>query len=313
MLQWEKTGAVLPENKPEVSMILIVGVTGVLGRETARQLLAAGHRVRGMTRHPESATDLQKLGVEIVQGDLIDKPSLERACAGVDSVLASAHSMMGTGKYKSEAVDDAGHRMLIDAAKAAGVKRFVYVSMQGATLNHTVDFIRNKAKAEAYLQSSGLSYTILRPPAFMEWHVHNLLGKSILDAGKVTIFGEGNNPTNFMAGKDIAHNAVLALTDPKLSGRILEMGGPDNLTKNQVAEMYGRFAGKTPKIAHVPPVMMRVMAPIVKPLNPVISRLMTASLWGDTTDQTFDPAAMLKEFPMRLTHVDEFIREQLKN
>jgi uncharacterized protein YbjT (DUF2867 family) len=198
--------------------------------------------------------------------------------------------------------------MLIDAAKAAGVKRFVYVSMQGVTLNHAVDFIRNKAKAEAYLQASGLGYVILRPPAFMEWHVHNLLGKSILDAGKVTIFGSGNNPTNFMAGKDIAH-----ITDPKLGGRIIEMGGPDNITKNQVAEMYGRFSGSTPKVSHVPPVVMRIMAPIVKPLNPVISRLMTASVWGDTTDQTFDPAAMLKEFPMRLTHVDEFIRERVKN
>jgi uncharacterized protein YbjT (DUF2867 family) len=89
-------------------MILIVGVTGVLGRETTRQLLAAGHRVRGLTRSPERAADLKELGAEIILGDLTNRTSLEKACKGVEAVLACAHQLMGTGRYKSEAVDDEG-------------------------------------------------------------------------------------------------------------------------------------------------------------------------------------------------------------
>jgi uncharacterized protein YbjT (DUF2867 family) len=73
-------------------MFLIVGATGVLGREATRQLLAAGYQVRAMTRNPESATDLKELGAEVIQGDLIDPPSLERACQGIEAVLAAAHS-----------------------------------------------------------------------------------------------------------------------------------------------------------------------------------------------------------------------------
>lgn len=291
-------------------MILIVGVTGVLGRETARQLLAAGQKVRGLTRFPENAADLQKAGVEIVYGDLIDKSTLERACRGVDAVLASAHQLMGTGKYTSRAVDDVGHRDLIDAAKAAGVKHFVYTSGQYACPEHPVDFYRTKAKIEAYLKASGLSYTILRPPAFMEWHVHNLLGKEIVDKGAATIYGSGNNPRNFMAGKDVAQIAVLALTDPRLKNRTIEMGGPDNVSNNQVAEMYARYSGKVPKLSHIPTGMMRVMAPIMGPIQPVPSRLMRFSVWTDTTDQTFCPDAMLKEFPMTLTHVEDFVRQK---
>ena len=149
-------------------MILIVGVTGVLGRETAHQLLAAGHQVRGLTRNPANAEDLKALGAEIVQGDLIDKASLERACQGVDAVMATAHQLMGTGNYTSKAVDDVGHHTLIDAAKAAGVQHFVYVSIQNVSPDHPLDFYRSKAKVEAYLKASGLSYTILRPPALME-------------------------------------------------------------------------------------------------------------------------------------------------
>lgn len=292
-------------------MILIVGITGVLGRETARQLLEAGYQVRGLTRTPANAEDLKQLGVEIVQGDLIDKDSIRRACQDVEAVLACAHQLMGTGKYKSEAVDNEGHRALIDAAKAAGVKHFVYTSIQHASPNHPTDFFRTKAKLEDYLMASGLSYTILRPPALMEWHVHNLLGASILATGKTTIFGSGNNPTNFMAARDVAHIAVIALTDPRKKGCIIEMGGPDNVTKNQIAEIYGLYSGKKPKVTNVPTGMMKVMAPIMRPFQPVISRLMTLSVWGDTTDQTFDNSSMLQEFPMNMTRVEDFVREQV--
>lgn len=292
-------------------MFLIVGVTGVLGHETARQLLAAGCQVRGLTRFPENAKDIEKLGAEIVQGDLIDTSSLWSACKGADAVLAAAHQLMGTGKYTSKAVDDEGHRVLIDVAKGSGVKHFVYTSAQHVSPDHPTDFYRNKAKVEAHLRGSGLSYTILRPPAYMEWHVHNLLGKSILETGKATIFGSGNNPANFMAARDVAHIAVLALTDPRLKNRILEIGGPDNVTRNQIAEMYGRFSGRQPKVSHVPTGMMKAMAPILRPVQPVISRLMNFSAWTDTTSQSFNPEAMLKEFPMTLTRVEDFIHEQV--
>ena len=83
-------------------MILIVGPTGILGRETARQLLGAGHHVRALVRTPAKAADLKEAGAEVVQGDLLDRQSLERACQGVESVLAAAHSMLGRGKYRSE-------------------------------------------------------------------------------------------------------------------------------------------------------------------------------------------------------------------
>ena len=53
---------------------------------------------------------------------------------------------------------------------------------------------------------------------------------------------------------------------------------------------------------------MKIMGPVLRPVQPVLSRLMAFSVWGDTTDQRFDPSAMLREFPMTLTHVDEFVR-----
>jgi uncharacterized protein YbjT (DUF2867 family) len=289
-------------------MILVVGANGFLGRESVRQLLAAGQQVRAAARVPDTVADLKQLGAEVVHADLIDPASLASACNGIDAVFVAAHSLMGVRKYASHLVDGAGHRALIDAAKAAGVKRFVYTSARGASPEHRVDFFRTKAGVEHYLARSGLGFTILRPTAFMEWHVHLLLGKSIVDSGKTTIFGSGNNPTNFIAVSDVAHFAVLALTNPQTSGKTLEVGGPDNITKRQVVQMYERFLGRSASVRYVPVAAMRIMAPLLQPFRPVLSRLMRAAVWSDTSDQTFDVGEIPPHYRGPLTHVEDFIR-----
>jgi NADH dehydrogenase len=293
-------------------MILIVGASGFLGREAAKMLLSQGQQVRLSVRTPAKVDDLKQLGAEVMQGDLIDPASLTRACQGVDRVFAAAHSMIGKGRYKSEAVDDTGHRALIDAAKAAGAAHFVYVSTLGAAPDHPVDFWRTKFHIEEYLKASGLSYTILRPSAFMEWHVHILNGKSILESGKTSLLGKGTKSRNFVAVRDVAQFAVLALTESKLQNRTLDVGGPGNFTNNQVAEMYGKLAGVTPKVSHMPPAMAKIMTIVLKPFEPGVSRIMYLnSLPDDAFSEKFDPAALLAEFPMRLTGLEEFIGERV--
>ena len=179
------------ERGPHVD--LIVGATGVIGRETARCLRAGGQSVRGMTRSGERARDLAARGVEPVIGDLVDAASLDRACAGVNAVVATAHSMLGRGKHRSEAVDDLGHRCLIDAAKRARVDVSSYLSALGAAPDHPIDFFRTKWAIEQYLAASGLAYTVLRPSALMEWHAHTLNGKSLLEKGRTVILGTGTS------------------------------------------------------------------------------------------------------------------------
>jgi NADH dehydrogenase len=193
-------------------MILIVGGSGFLGRKVAELLLSQGQQVRLLVRTPAKVDDLKQLGAEVVIGDLVYPPSLTQACQGVDRVFVAAHGFLGKGRYQSEAVDDAGYHALIDAAKAAGVAHFVYTSALGAAPNHPVDFWRTKHRIEEYLKASD---TILRPSAFMETHAHFLNGKSILETGKTSLLGNGTKPRNFIAVRDVAQFAVLALTDAR--------------------------------------------------------------------------------------------------
>ena len=173
---------------------------------------------------------------------------------------------------------------------------------------HRVDFFRTKAAVEQYLARSGLDFTILRPTAFMEWHVHLLLGKSIVDSGKTTIFGSGENPTNFVAVSDVARFAVLALIEPRMSGKTLEIGGPDNVTKRAIVQVYERVLGRSASVRCVPVAAMRILAPLVRPFRPVLSRLMEAAIFSDTTDQTFDAGDIPPQYRASMTRVEDFIR-----
>ena len=111
---------------------------------------------------------------------------------------------MSRGRNRFEAVDDAGHRSLVDVAREAGVTRFVYTSALGAAPDHPVDFFRTKWSIEQYLASSGLAYVVLRPSALMEWHAHTFNGKGILDNGRTVVLGTGTKRRNFVAARDVA-------------------------------------------------------------------------------------------------------------
>ncbi|MFN8487274.1 MAG: SDR family oxidoreductase [Caldilineaceae bacterium] len=292
--------------------ILIVGATGYEGNAAARKLLGMGHRVRAMTRTPAKAEALRQLGAEVIQGDLRDAASLRQACAGVDKVLAAAHSLLGRGAEASHYVDDLGHKQLIDVAKTAGVQHFVYTSVHGARPDEAVPFNRTKYAIEQYLAASGLSYTILRPTAFMEWHVHTFIGQPILEKGKVTLFGQGDNPRNFVAAEDVAAFAVLGLTDPKAAGQIIEIGGPENWTNNQIVALYETLAGRPAKVTRMPLTVLRVMGPLLKPFHPGLSQAMALSIMEETTDVTFDPKATLKQFPVELTRLEAWVRGRVQ-
>jgi NADH dehydrogenase len=156
--------------------------------------------------------------------------------------------MLSRGKNKSENVDDKGHKNLIEAAVKAGVKHFIYISVFGAAKDHSIDFFRTKYAIEQYLINSSLHYTILRLPAFMEWHVNNLLGKSIIEKGKTTIFGKGNNPANFIAVDDVVQVLGLAVADKAYQDKIISIAGPENLSRNEIAQLYGKALNITPRI-----------------------------------------------------------------
>jgi len=293
--------------------ILVVGATGVLGRSVVRRLLAAGVAVRALARTPKHAAGLANQGAEVVEGDLVDAGSLERACAGTDRVLAAAHSLLGRGRYRSDRVDGAGHRALIDAARAAGVERFVYTSAANASHDHPVDFFRTKAAIEDYLRTSGIAHVILRPTAFMEHHVHEFNGKSVLATGRARLIGTGEKKRNFVAADDVAQYAVVALTAEPMLSQPIEIGGPANLTNREIAELYARTAGVPLRISRMPAPVARSLALLASPLHDGVARLLKLlALPDDAFPETFDDAELRARYPgIASTTVEDFVRARV--
>lgn len=290
-------------------MFLIVGASGRLGGAVARRLLAEGQSVRAMSRSPEKLAELTKLRAEVVAGDLRDPGSLARACQGVDAILYAAHAFDSKGANTSRAVDEAGNQALIAAARAAGVAHFVLTSITGARADHPVDLWRYKYEAEQRLKASGLSYTVLRPTAFMELWMTIIAGP-VAEGKPAVIFGRGVNPINFVSVEDVASFALIALQDPAARGETIDVGGPENLTMAQVAETVGRVTGKPVTMRHVPLPMMRLMGTLAGPFNEGFARQSRAGVMMDAQDMTFDPSETLKRFPLKLTRLEEVARRQ---
>lgn len=293
--------------------VLVVGASGALGRPVVRMLRARSVPVRALCRHPERAADLAAVGAEVVAGDLTDAASLARACAGCQRVLAAAHGLLGRGRWRSEAVDDTGHRQLIAAAREAGLDRFVYTSAQGAAADHPIDFFRTKHRIEQALQASGLASVVLRPTAFMEQHVHLFNGAGVLKNGSAKVIGSGRKRRNFVAAGDVAQFAVRALLDEPLPFRLLVIGGHDNASHLDVAGLYAGLVGKPLRVSRLPAGVVSLLARLLRPVQPGVARLMgLLALPDDAFDEEWGGAAALeREHGVTLTRLSDFVQARV--
>ena len=207
-------------------MILVVGATGVVGGMIARRLLEKDQEVRVLVRRDSpssqliqqglatSAEELIEAGAQPVHGDLRDRASLDAAVEGVETVITTANSAMRGGADNPQSVDLQGNRNLIEAARAAGVEHFIFVSLLGADVNNPAPFVQAKAQSESALRESGMEYTILAPTAFMEVWPAMVVGMPTLQGRSVTLVGEGRRHHSFVSNRDVAAFAAAAVDHP---------------------------------------------------------------------------------------------------
>jgi uncharacterized protein YbjT (DUF2867 family) len=277
-------------------MILLAGGTGTLGTEVVRLLTARGLEVRILTRDPERAEHERGALVEIVSGDVQDARAVEQATEEAQTVISAIQGFGGAAPAGPQAVDRQGNTNLIRAAKEGETDHFILVSIQGAAPDHPMELFRMKYQAEQELKASGLTWTIIRPTAYMEtWGT--LIGEPLLKTGRTRIFGRGNNPINFVSAHDVARFVELAVLDPAMRGEVVEVGGPENFSMKQVAQTFEAVTGKEGKMSHVPLPMMRLMSVIMRPVNPMLARQIQAGVVMDTYDFSFDPSETIRRYP----------------
>ena len=238
-------------------MILVVGSTGYLGGEICRRLAAQGKAVRGLVRatsNPERIAALRAAGVETVLGDLRQPVTLAEACRGVSTVISTATTTVSMQAGDSiPLTDHQGQLNLVQAAQAAGVKQFIYISY-----SKTIEPGANpcpltvaKRTVESAVVESGMTYTILRPSYFMEMWLSPATGFDYPNS-KANIFGDGHAKISFISLGDVAQFAVESVDNPMTQNAIIELGGPQAVSWLEVVRIFEQAGGKPFDLQFIP-------------------------------------------------------------
>jgi len=251
-------------------MILVTGGTGFVGSNLIRRMRKDGMVVRALVRSAARAAWLRDLGVEVVAGDIRDPASLETAAAGVDRVVHLVGIIQeGSGfTFRSVHVEGTGH--VLEAAKRAGVKQFFLQSALGTRENAKSAYHRSKWEAERLVKASGLPYTILRPSLIYgagdQFTVR--MSEMIRLSPVLPVIGSGRSRVQPIFIDDVATCIVKAVTSDAFLGRTLEIGGPEQLTYEEVTKAIAEAMGIRRPTVHMPMLFMRTMARVAETVMP---------------------------------------------
>lgn len=234
--------------------LLVVGATGTLGRQIARRALDEGYKVRCLVRSPRKAAFLKEWGAELVVGDLCEPETLPPALEGITAVI-DASTTRPTDSHSIREVDWDGKVALIQAAKAAGIQRFVFFSILDAEKYPSVSLMEIKHCTEKFLAESGLEYTILRPCGFLQ----GLIGQyaiPVLEGQAVWVMGQ-TSPIAYMDTQDIAKFAVKAIDLPEAANRSFPVVGSRAWGAYEIIRLCERLSGREAKITRMPLALLR--------------------------------------------------------
>lgn len=277
-------------------MILVCGATGLLGSRIVEHLLDADQQVRALVRPDTDASALHDAGVAIARGDLRGPTGVRAALAGVDTVVTTANAISrildGDKDLTIADVDLAGNLDLIRASQEAGVRRFVFVSSAGIELGleRMAPLIEAKWHAEQALRASTMRSVVVRSEMLMEVWLEPLAGIEP-DKGKAVVYGRGQTPHRYIAADDLAAlcaQLAVAADPPK----VVEVGGPEALTRNQVVAAFAAEAGKQLRVRHVPRGVLDFASRALWHTKPALASMLAIALYNDTHASTADDAPL---------------------
>ncbi len=217
----------------------ITGATGHLGRLVVNKLKskAAGSEIIALARTPSKGSDL---GVEVREADYNKSDTLNKALAGIDTLLLISASEMGKRI--------AQHHNVIEAAKNAGVKQIVYTSILHADTS-PIDLADEHRATEQEIKESGIPFIFLRNG----WYFENYTGsiQSALERG-VILGSADDGKFSFATRSDYADAAVTVLTSEKHTGKAYELAGDNAYTLTELTEEISRQSGKNVEYKNVP-------------------------------------------------------------
>lgn len=247
--------------------VLVAGATGALGRHVAAALAGRGWTVRALARDGERAKKVAGVA-EVHVGDALDRSSLAGAFDGVEVAFSCVGASIDPSPFKGWSsylsVDVPANVNLIDAAKAAGVARFAYVSLHcDEAMRKTLRYVDAHERVVDHLRASGLDGRVLRPTGFFS--AYGMLF-DLARSGAAPLMGDGTARTNPIDDIDLADacaDAVEGNTPPELP-----LGGPEVVTRREAIDLAFAALGKPPRVVAMPVGAVGAMCAVMRPFFP---------------------------------------------
>jgi uncharacterized protein YbjT (DUF2867 family) len=251
--------------------VFLTGATGFVGKHMLRRLLDEGHSVRALVRDPAQAANSAQGSVEFLAGDVVSGAGLDAAIAGCDAAIHLVGIIVEKGANTFEAVHHIGTRNVVEAAKRAGVRRFIHMSAVGVRPDGVAEYQTSKWKGEEEVRQSGIPYCILRPSLIFGpgdgfvTQMTEIMRKSPFFR---TVPGDGSPRFRPIFIEDVTFCFARALVTEAATNQTIELGGADELSLNEVLAEIARCAGVRKPAAHIPMPLTLLGAAVLQTILP---------------------------------------------
>lgn len=289
-------------------LILLTGVTGYVGGRLLRALEERGPHVRCLARRPDAVAGRASGSTQVVQGDILDRASLDAAMQGVEVAYYLVHSMGSKGSF--EEADRKGAENFGAAARAAGVKRIIYLGGLGSGQQALSAHLRSRQEVGEILRESGVPVIEFRASIVIgSGSLSFEMIRALVDRLPVMITPRWVNVTaQPIAIDDLLAYLVAALDLPEGEARIFEIGGADQVSYADIMRVYARQRGRRLRMIPVPvlsPRLSSLWLGLVTPLYARVGRKLIESIVHPTVVR--DDLA-LRTFDVRPVGVEEAVR-----
>jgi len=237
--------------------LLIIGGTGTLGRQIVLQALTKGYQVRCLVRNFRKASFLKEWGVELVYGDLTRPETIPPCLKGITAVI-DASTSRAEELDSLKKVDWEGKLYLIEAAKVANIKKFIFFSAQNAEQFENIPLMKVKNGIEIKLKQSGIPYTIFRLTGFYQGLIEQY-AIPILENLPIWVTNE-NTYVSYMDTQDVAKFCLRSLQIPQTTNKTFLLSGVKGWVSSEIISLCEQLAGQKAKVQRVPLVLLQLVS-----------------------------------------------------